>query len=60
MTLDAWKGINEITMFYLKAKRFTPEGLSTQEANINLPEEKKDQDKNGKKQDFRKKLGLPS
>ena len=47
-------------MFYLKAKRYTPEGLSTQEANINLPEEKKDQDKNGKKQDFRKKLGLPS
>ena len=38
------KGKNESTMFYLKDKRFTPEGLLPQEENINLTEENDVQD----------------
>ena len=38
--LDARKGKNDITMVYLKDQIYPPEGLSPQEANSNLPEEK--------------------
>ena len=40
MTLDAIKVKNESTMFYLKSNIYSLEGLSPQEANNNLPEEK--------------------
>ena len=39
VVLDARKGQNKSMVFYLKAKRYAPEG---QEALINLPEEKND------------------
>ena len=45
-------------MFYLKTKIYAPEGSSPQEANINLPEEKKVQYGNEKKEDWRKNLGI--
>ena len=35
-------------MFYLKSKRYSPEGFSTQEENINPTEENKGQDGNDK------------
>ena len=38
VTLDTRKGINESTIFYLKANRYAPEGSSPQEAYINMPE----------------------
>ena len=37
--LDARKGKYGSTVFYLKAKRYYPEGLSTQETRSNLTEE---------------------
>ena len=39
--LDARKGKNKSTVSYLEAKIYAPEGSSTQETNINLPQEKK-------------------
>ena len=41
MILDARKRKNKSMMFYLKAKRYPPEVSKPQEANINLPAEKK-------------------
>ena len=49
MILDARKGIYDSTMFYLRVKRYAPEGPKPQESNSNLPEEKKFQDENDKK-----------
>ena len=37
MTLDARKLVDESTLLCLKAKIYSPEGSSTQQANINLP-----------------------
>ena len=55
MILDARNGKKESMMFYLKAKRYSPEG---QEANINIPE--KNKYGNDDKEEWRKKLGLSS
>ena len=60
ITLYARKGISEITIFYLKAKIYSSEVLSPQEANRNLSEEKKYQYRYDKKEYYQKKLGLPS
>ena len=60
ITLYARKVINESTIFYLKAKRYSSEVLSPHEANRNMPEEIKYQYGNYKKEDWQKKLGLPS
>ena len=49
MILDTRKGIYDGTMFYLRVKRYAPEGPKPQESNSNLPEEKKFQDENDKK-----------
>ena len=57
IVLDTRKGENESTIFYLKLKRYAPEGTKPQEANINLPEEEKYG--NEEKEYWRKKLGLP-
>ena len=46
MILDARKVMNYSTMFYLKAKRYAPEGSSPLETNRNLPEGNKVQDSN--------------
>ena len=55
MTLDARKGQNKSIIFYLKAKRYAPEG---QEALANLTEQKKDI--SDKKEEWRKRLDLSS
>ena len=60
ITLYTRKGINESTMFYLKAKIYSSEVLSPQEANRNLPEGKIYQYQNDRKEDWKKSLGLPS
>ena len=59
MTLNARKGKNQITLFYLKAKIYSPEGQSPQEANINLLEESKVRYDKEKRVNWRNKLGLP-
>ena len=43
-TPDARKVKNYITLFYLKANRYAPEGFSPQEVNRNLTEETEVQD----------------
>ena len=58
MILDAKKGKNASMMFYLKAKRYAPEGSKNKEENSNLPEEKKYG--NDKKEHCHKTLVLPS
>ena len=55
MTLDASKGQNNSMMFYLKAKRYVPEG---QEALTNIPENI--METSDKKEEWRKKFGLSS
>ena len=46
------KVINQSTVFLLQAKRYSSEVLSPQEANINMPEGKKDRYGNDKKEDW--------
>ena len=59
ITLYTRKGINESTMFYLKAKIYSSEVLSPQEANRNLPEGKIYQYQNDRKEDWNRSL-LPA
>ena len=54
-TLDTRKGQNNSIVFYLKEKRYSPEG---QEALTNLPENKMKTSE--EKEEWRKKLGLSS
>ena len=49
MILYARKGKNYSMMFYLKAKRYPPEGLKPQEANRNISEKKKEKYGNDEK-----------
>ena len=59
VTMNARKVKNESTMFYLKAKRFPPEGSSPQEANTNLPAEDKIQYDNDERENWRSNMVLP-
>ena len=59
MNLSARKGKNKIPIFYLKAKRFSPEGSSPQESNINMVAEDEVQDDRYEKENCSKKIGLP-
>ena len=52
MILDTRKVMNYRTMFYLKAKRYAPEGSSPLETNRNLLEGNKVQDSNYVKVDL--------
>ena len=55
MILEAIKGQNKSMMFYLKAKKYAPEG---KEALTNLPDKKKDS--SDEKEEWRNILGLSS
>ena len=55
MILEAIKGQNKSMMFYLKAKKYAPEG---KEALTNLPDKK--QDSSDEKEEWRNILGLSS
>ena len=57
IVLDAGKEKNVSMMFYLKAKRYAPEGSKPQEENINITEDK---NPNDDKKERQKNLDLPS
>ena len=59
MNMNARKGQNGSTMFYLKGKSFILEGLSHKEANRNLLAEGEVLDDKYDKENWRKKMGLP-
>ena len=52
MILNAIKGVNDSTMFYLKAKTFSSAGSSPQEANINMIEKNEVQDDKNEKENI--------
>ena len=59
MIIYARKGKNEITLLYLKAKRYATEDSKSQEEKNNMPQKKEIKDGYDKKEDWQKKLDLP-